>query len=383
MTTTDMNYPIRVLQVVTCMNRNGYENRIMDIYRNIDRNKIQFDFLTHRLERGQFDDEIESLGGKIYRFPPLKPQRIFQYYRSLCEFFNQNKYLIVHAHLNAYCTWVLNAAKKHGVPIRVAHSRNSGMDHDWKAIFKFGSKLFVNIPTTHKFACSRQAGEWLFGKKGIQEPNYFRVIPNGFDLSKFRYSVEKREEIRKQLDIGVDETAIVHVGRLTYQKNHTFLLDVFREILKRKPNSKLVLIGDGELKSEIEAKIQEIGIQHSVVLLGSIPNVGDYLSAMDAMIFPSVYEGFGTVVLETQCNGLPTLSSDVLPQETKVTECEDFMSLKHSAEEWAERILQMIQATPRRDRMQEVKDAGYDINDSYKMLFDFYMDRIKDVQKTQ
>lgn len=366
---------IRVLHVVTQMNRNGLESRIMDIYRNIDRSQIQFDFLTHRTTEGHFDNEIRELGGKIYYFPAIRPHKIVQYLQSLVRFFQDHpEYKIVHAHLNAYCTWVLQAAKQAGVPVRIAHSRNSGMDHNWKAVFKYGSKLFVNIPTTHKFACSQQAGEWLFGKKGIMPPNKFKVIPNGFELEKFRYDPKVRESMRGTLDIG-NELAFVHVGRLTYQKNHQFLLDVFEQILLLRPDSKLFLLGDGEERDKLEQRVIESGLSKKVFFLGNRKNVGEYLQAMDAMIFPSIYEGFGTVVIETQCIGLPTLSSDVLPKETKLTECQEFLSIKKdSAAVWAAKIIEMTEQIERKDRLSEIKKAGYDIKDTYTWLQNFYIE---------
>lgn len=367
--------PIRVLHVVTVMNRNGLESRIMDIYRNIDRSKIQFDFLTHRKESGAYDSEIESLGGRVYHLPSISPLHFFSYLKVLDSFFkNHKEYDIVHAHLNSYCTWVLMIAKRNGVRVRIAHSRNSGMDNNWKAIFKYLSKLFVNGPTTHKFACSKQAGEWLFGKKGIIPPNYFKVIPNGFNLNKFKYNEDLRASKRIELGLNKQQIAVVLVGRLTYQKNHKFLFDVFEEILKTKPDAQLFLIGDGELRDELQLLVNKKRIHNNVTFVGNIPNVGDYLQAMDIMIFPSVYEGFGTVVIETQCIGLPTLASDVLPHETKITQCLEFMSpVKDSPRRWASKALDMYNTIERKPRHLEVKTAGYDIEDSYKLLATFYL----------
>lgn len=368
-----MEEPIRVLHVVTLMERAGLETRIMDIYRNIDRSKIQFDFLTHRMEDGDYDAEIKSLGGIVYHMPGIKPWALPQYLSRLKAFFAEHpEYRITHVHLNSYSGWVQYAAKNAGVPIRITHSRASGLDHNWKSIFKAASKLIVNGPTTHKFACSVQAGEWLFGKKGILPPNKFTVIPNGFNLSKFSFSPEKREIMRKQLSLR-DELAIVHVGRLSAPKNHKFLLKVFNCIHKINPISKLFLIGDGELRDSIEKQVTSMDLTNSVVYLGSLPNVGDYLQAMDAMVFPSLYEGFGTVVLETQCSGLPTLASDVLPKETQITECLDFMSINDTPEKWAEKIMNMFKSIERKDRTGEIRKAGYDIQDTYKLLSDFYL----------
>lgn len=231
---------VRVLHVVTIMNRNGLENRLMDIYRNIDKNKVQFDFLTHRKQRGQFDDEIEKMGGHIYYMPRLKPLKFISYMKELYYFFREHReYKIVHSHVNTISTWVLFAAKKAGIPIRIAHSRTWGMEKNWKSIFKWFSKIFINIPTTHKFACSQQAGKWLFGSKGIKPPQKFKVIPNSIDIEKFTFDIEKRQKIRKELAINENQLAIINVARLTSQKNHIYLIHIFNEILKIKQNSKL------------------------------------------------------------------------------------------------------------------------------------------------
>lgn len=366
--------PIRVLHVVAKMERAGLESRIMDIYRNIDRTKIQFDFLTHRIEDGDYDEEIKQLGGVVYHMPALKPWGIFAYLRRLKQFFEQHQeYRITHVHLNTYSGWVQYAALRAGVPVRITHSRNNGYDYDWKMPFKAMSKLIVNRPTTHKFACSHQAGEFLFGKKEILPPNEFQVIPNGFNLSHFSYDPAKRKEIRQTLQIN-NELAVVHVGRFSYPKNHFFLLEVFKHITEIRQDCKLFLLGEGELHEHIERKARALGLKDLVVFVGSVPNVGDYLNAMDLMVFPSRYEGFGTAVLETQCNGLPTLASDVLPKETKVSPCLEYMSLKlHASKEWAEKALEMYGRIERKDRTSEVRAAGYDIQDTYQLLSEFYL----------
>lgn len=372
-----MSEPIRVLQVVTLMERAGLETRIMDIYRNIDRSKIQFDFLTHRMEEGDYDAEIKSLGGVVYHMPGIKPWGLLQYLQRLDRFFAEHpEYRITHVHLNSYSGWVQRAARKAGVPVRITHSRASGLDKNWKSIFKAASKLVVNAPTTHKFACSRQAGEWLFGKKGIQPPNEFMVIPNGFNLKKFSFSQQIRELKRRELGL-TNEIAVVHVGRLSAPKNHKFLLEIFKEIHDREQTSKLYLIGDGELADDIKERAKKLHIENNCVFLGSTPNVGEYLNAMDIMVFPSLYEGFGTVVLETQCNGIPTLASDVLPKDTKITECLDFMRLNEPVSRWVDKILKMYKSIERKDRTSEIKEAGYDIKDTYKILSDFYLSNYK------
>jgi len=365
---------IRVLHVVTSMNRNGLENRIMDIYRHIDRTQIQFDFLTHRKEKGAFDDEIRQLGGEVYYFSPLNPLHIFSYMNQLFTFFKEHReYKIVHSHINAFSTWVLLAAKKSGVPVRIAHSRIWGIEKSWKMIFKHLSRSLIGTVTTHRFGCSRQAGEWLFGKKGIEPPYFFRVITNSIEIEKFAYHPETRAEMRKKLGLEDDQLALIDVARLEPQKNQMFLLKVFREILKNHQNARLFLVGEGGQKEELLNSAKTMGINESVVFVGSISNVGEYLNAMDAFVFPSLFEGFGTVTVESQCCGLPILASDTIPHETKISEFQEFESLHSSPEVWADHVLQMIARLKRRDMSKATIDAGYDIRDTYSYLENFYL----------
>lgn len=366
--------PIRVLHVVTQMNRNGLESRIMDIYRHINRNEIQFDFLTHRQDEGHFDDEIRALGGKVYYQNPIRPHKFLSYIQQLQSFFREHPYEIVHAHLNSYSTWVLLVAKKYGATTRIAHSRNSGMDFNIRAIFKYLSRLLVNIPTTHRFACSRQAGVWLFGKHNIQPPKHFHVVPNGFDVHNFTYSAEKRTSMRDRLKI-CDKLAVVHVGRFSQQKNHAFLLQIYQEIQRLSDQaSVLYLFGIGELEQDVRLLVEKMGLENSVVFMGNQNNVFDYLQAMDIMIFPSIYEGFGTVVIESQCIGLPTLASTALPPEVKITNILNFLSVKQKAQDWARLALEMYSTIPRESHLIEVQDAGYDIEKSHIYLESFYRD---------
>lgn len=373
---------IRVLHVVTIMNRNGLESRIMDIYRNIDRDKVQFDFLTQREKEGHFDEEIEKLGGHVYHMSAPNPIRFISYIRKMNMFFKEHKeYKIVHSHINTFSSWVLLAAKKEGVPVRIAHSRTWGMEKNWKSIFKYISKKIINIPTTHKFACSKQAGKWLFGNKGILPPNHFKVIPNSIEIDKFVFNKEKRKEIRKELNLSDQEIAIIHVGRFVPQKNHIFLLKVFKKITEIKSDAKLFLIGEGELENKIKEECEKLNISHAVTFLGVKNNVGDYLNAMDCFIFPSLFEGFGTVVIEAQCNGLNVLASDSIPHETKVTDLVDFMSLKMNYKQWSEKVIEMIQegASNERERYADlVKKSGYDIRDTYSDLENFYLTVLND-----
>ena len=370
-----MGGPIRILHCVTIMNRNGLENRLMDIYRNIDRSVIQFDFMTNRTEAGEFDEEIKQLGGRVYHMSRIAPRSFFRYLGELRTFFREHpEYRIVHSHLNTLSTWPLLMAKRAGVPVRIAHSRNASMDRNIKMIYKAFSRLFINGQATDRFACSRSAGVWLFGKRQVEKET-FHVIPNAIQLDRFLYSAEKRHEMRTELGIGETELAIVCVARFSPQKNHAYLLRVFREILDRKPESKLYLVGQGELEQDIRDQIAQLGLGEHVRFLGSRSDVGAVLTAMDAFLFPSFYEGFGTVIIEAQCSALPMLASDSIPSETKLCDSVEFASIQEKPDVWAEKLLALIGKTERRDNSVLIRENGYDIRQSYIWMQQFYLDK--------
>lgn len=376
-----MDKPIRILQCVTIMNRNGLENRLMDIYRNIDKSVIQFDFMTNRTEAGEFDEEIKQLGGRVYHMSRIAPKSFFRYIGELRIFFQEHpEYKIVHSHLNTLSTWPLLMAKKAGVPVRIAHSRNASMDRNIKMVYKAFSRLFINGQATDRFACSRSAGVWLFGKQHVEKKT-FHVIPNAIQLDQFLYSDEKRQEMRTELGIGEKELAIVCVARFSPQKNHTYLLRVFREIRNRKPESKLYLVGQGELEQDIRKQIAELGLQDHVRFLGSRSDVGAVLTAMDAFLFPSFYEGFGTVIIEAQCSALPMLASDSIPSETMLCDSVEFASIKEDPAVWAEKLLALIEKTERKDNSALIRENGYDIRQSYAWMQQFYLDKIETLRQ--
>lgn len=375
-----MGKPIRILQCVTIMNRNGLENRLMDIYRNIDRSVIQFDFMTNRTEAGEFDEEIVQLGGRVYHMSPIAPRSFFRYIRELRTFFQEHpEYRIVHSHLNTLSTWPLLMAKKAGVPVRIAHSRNASMDRNIKMVYKAFSRLFINGQATDRFACSRSAGVWLFGEKQVEKET-FHVIPNAIQLDRFLYSEEKRQKMRGDLGIGEQELAIVCVARFSRQKNHGYLLRVFSEIRKKRPNSKLYLVGQGELEQEIRGQISALNLENSVVFLGSRSDVGDVLTAMDGFLFPSFYEGFGTVLVEAQCSALPVLASDTIPSETKLCDCVEFASIKEAPQVWADKFLRMVNTSERTDNSELIREKGYDIRQSYTWMQQFYLSKMKNLR---
>lgn len=362
--------PIRVLQVATHMDRGGLETMLMNYYRHIEREKVQFDLLVHRQERAAYDDEIEALGGKIYRLSRLVPWSK-SYLTALNQFFDAHpEYKIVHVHQDCLSSVILKAAKNHGVPVRIAHSHSANQDKNLKYPIKLWYKRDIPKYATDLFACGREAGDWMFGGAPYQ------IINNAIDVAAYTYSPVKRTEKRQELGLAT-ELVVGHVGRFNQPKNHPFLLAIFFALLEKEPNAVLLLVGDGEDMPKIQAMAQELGIADHVCFLGIRSDVADLMQAMDVFVFPSLYEGLPVTMVEAQATGLPCIISDKVPPECILTEgLVDVMPLSAGAEAWAERALEKRNA-PRTDRSDEIAAQGFDITTEAVKLQEFYLEANK------
>ena len=355
---------IRILQVVTHMNRCGLETMLMNYYRQIDRTRVQFDFLTHRDYEGDYGEEIKELGGILYHLPVLNPFSP-SYRKTLGDFFdNHPEYKIVHVHQDCLSAVILHIAKEHGVPVRIAHSHNANQDRDIKYPIKLVYRHFIARYATKLMACGADAGKWMF----CGAP--FDILSNAIPAARYCFNAETQKSQRNKWQIQENELLVGHVGSFTLQKNHLFLLDIFNEIQKRIP-AKLMIVGDGSQRSGIEEKIQQLGLQKKVILTGLRSDVADLLQAMDVCVFPSLYEGFPVTLVEVQASGLPCLISDKVPIECKMTEAVQQVSLNDSSEIWAERAMKAAK-TPRRNTYEQIKAAGYDIVENAKRLQNMY-----------
>ena len=270
---------IRVLHVVTYMGRGGLETMIMNYYRHMDRDKVQFDFLTHRDFRADYDDEIEALGGRIYRLPRLVPWSR-NYRKALDSFFEEHtEYKIIHVHQDCLSSVILKAAKKHGVAVRIAHSHSSSQDKNLKYLIKLFYRRQIPENATQLFACGKEAGDWMF----CGAP--YRIVNNAIDTKLYACNDDRRRQMREVLNIPSDAFVVGHVGRFNPVKNHTFLLDVFAKIKEKRSNSVLLLVGDGDLRKDIEAKAITLGLSDSVVFTGMRSDVADLMQAIDCLVF--------------------------------------------------------------------------------------------------
>lgn len=370
-----MPAPVRVLQVVTVMNRGGLETMLMNYYRHVDRSKVQFDFMVHRPERGVYDDEIEELGGKIYRMPPIHPRCFLRYHRELDQFFTSHReYRVVHSHLDVLSTLVLHAAKGHGVPTRIAHSHNTSFaDRGLRKVFKLWSRAHLTAQCTHLFACSRAAGVFQYGRARVKSGKV-AVINNAIDTRNFAFRQETRDRLRRRMQLE-NGPVIGHVGRFTLQKNHKLLLEIFAELLKRRPAAHLLLVGDGELRPRVEAQALQLGIEDQIIFTGLRSDVNELMAAMDLFLLPSLFEGFPVVAIEAQATGLPLLCSDSITNEVALTPQVRFLPLSAPASAWAREALDLLKngASLRRENSaQSVAEQGYDIEDCARRLQNFY-----------
>lgn len=322
--------PIRILHIIGRMNMGGAETFIMNVYRNIDRSKFQFDFVVHTEEKCTYDDEIESLGGKIYRIPPLSKHPLKNMI-ELSKIFKQSDitYSIVHRHTNSSIVFTdLLVAKIMKVKKIIVHSHSTNAKNP--IIHKI-FRPFMKLANT-KYACSQKAGEWLFGKN-----TNFEIINNGIDIEKFRFNEQKRNVLRKQLNIEKDEIVIGHVGRFCIAKNHKFIIDIFNELLKEK-DAKLILVGTGEFELNIKEKVEKLNIENKVLFLG-VRNDTDYLySVFDYFLFPSLYEGFPMSLIEAQASGVNCVISNNITNEIILNNNIKKIDLNKNAEHWANQL---------------------------------------------
>lgn len=365
--------PIRVLQIVTTMERAGLETMIMNYYRNIDRTKVQFDFLRHRDGKHAYDNEIESLGGRIYTVPAFNPLNTNGYLTSLDKFFREHKeYKIVHAHLDCLSSLPLKYAKKNGIPVLISHSHVSQMTFDLKYPIRMFYRQQIPHIATHLMACSENAGKWMFGKH-----NYL-VVTNAIDCDKFTYDGKKASELR--IKYGIENKFVVgHVGRFDPVKNHEFIVRVFYEIVKKHNDSILLLAGIGNEIENIKDLVNRFNLNDKVIFLGSIDNVSDVMQMMDVFIFPSLYEGLGISLVEAQASGLPCYTSlNCVPQSVNITGNVQFLSLKSNVDEWVNSILMnLINKRTRKNCSIQIRNAGYDIKLEAKKLENIYMNLYK------
>lgn len=354
-----MAEPMRILHILGGLSLGGAESRIMGLYRHMDRERFQFDFLIHQEAPGFYEEEIKALGGRVYRVPRFRLYNLPAYRRALTAFFaERHGYLAAHGHMTSTAAIYLPIAKKSGIPVTIAHARSAGVDRGAKGIATRLLRLPLPWRCDHMFACSREAGIAVFGRKNTAAGKV-RIVPNAVETKAFAYREEIRVQMRKKLSL-TEKFVVGHVGRFHYAKNHEYLLGVFAALAKRRENAILLLLGEGPGMEEQRRRAAALGIADKVRFLGNQREVSDYYQAMDFFVFPSRFEGLPGTVVEAQCAGLPCLISETIAGEVKLTELVKFMSIEEAPETWADYIGKNA-LCERRDHAGEVAAAGYDV----------------------
>lgn len=364
---------LRVLHSVSNMARAGIETMLMNYYREMDRSRIQFDFLANKPDPGEYDEEIRSMGGRVFVSPGLNPLHYPRYKRYMADLLRENPDIrIVHAHNEAMGYYALQSAKDAGMRVRIAHAHNTQIIRDYKYPLKMVCKQLLPGAATDYWSCGRDAGIYYYGKKRWNESGF--ILRNAIDVPRFGFRLEARERKRQQMGLQ-DCFVIGHVGRFNIQKNHTRLLDIFAETLKNAPEARLVMIGTGELEQDMKEKARAIGIQNQTYFPGQMADVSEWYQAMDCFVLPSLFEGLPVVGIEAQAAGLPCVFSDEVTDEAVLFPETRRVSLRADNAEWAREIL--AARRPETDRAQGadiVRGAGYDIHTEARKLQERYLE---------
>lgn len=350
--------------------RGGTQAFIMNVLHNIDRERFQIDFAINNDYEGGWGPDMRTLGSEIFIMPVFRVYNWFSFRKAWDGFLSEHHYAIVHGHSTNSAGIYLKVARQHGCKT-IAHIHSTG--YRGNAIERVTKHFFSKMTkkqADYWFACSEKAAYRLYGDDYKSYPRYYEM-PNAIDVKRFEYNEVIRKEIRKSLGVGDEEFLCGHAGTFSVPKNHTFLLDVFAEICKRNDKARLLLIGEGVLKQEVKKKARMLGVYGRIIFRQNLPNVNEYMMAMDLFIFPSLFEGFGMVSLEAQATGLKIIQSDTVPKDTHLTECVVSMSLNRHPAEWAEKALAM----PQRDRKvmnKEIYETKYNLKHTLSHITKLY-----------
>lgn len=368
-----MNEPIRVLHVLGALHRGGAETFVMNVYRHIDRTKVQFDFIIHTNKNCSYRNEIEEMGGRIYIVQQFSFKKMILYIRAWKKLLKEHpEWFIVHGHVRSTACIYMYIAKKAGRTV-IAHSHSTSNGRGMNGLIKDVMQYPVRYIADYFFACSEAAGKWMFGENIVRHNPHYKVVKNAIDIINFKYNREYSDEIRKEFNL-VNKKIIGTVGRLCEAKNPFFTLDVFQAVHERNQDIVLLWGGDGELREEIEKAVKEKKLQRNVRLLGSVADIYKLYSAFDVFLFPSKWEGLGISLVEAQAAGLPCFISENIPKEAMIRESVRQLNLEQGCDKWGDEILERLRFSPDRSKgYKDVINAGYDINDIVLYLQNLYL----------
>ena len=366
---------IKVLLINTvATDRNGITGVLFNYLRNMKSDAFQLDLLSLNNPNQSYICEVKNRGGEVYVLPRL--DGIIRYMKELISLIKRNKYQVVHIHGNSHTVILeLVSAWIAGCKIRIVHSHNTTCSIP--LIHRILTPIF-NLFYTHGIACGKEAGYWMFGRKP------FTVFNNGVNTDIFAFNKRTRDLYRQELGVQEENILVGHVGLFNEQKNHSFLIKVFRELYNKDRRYRLLLIGDGELRPMIAELVNELGLKNAVCFTGSIPNVADYLNAIDLILMPSLYEGLPLALVEQQANGLKCIVSDAISKEADKTGNMLFLSLNNPAEKWAKTVLNLNTVSrddASKQSIEKIKRVGYCIQNEARRLEDYYMGAYKKTYK--
>ena len=367
---------LRILQIVPNMHAAGLETLIMNLYRNIDRTKVQFDFLVHYEKKCFYDDEIEAMGGHIYRMSFREDGNLIKYINDLNKFFKNHKYHIIHGHMASTACIYMKIAKKYGVPVRILHSHNTSTEKNLKGFIKHQMLKLSTIYANKYFACGEMAGKFLYANKK------FEIIHNAIDLNKFKKDNNIRDKARNKYDL-TNNFVIGHIGRFNSQKNHKFLIELFEQFHKINHMSKLVLVGEGELEEQIKNDVKQKKLSDHVIFLGVLKDTNEIYNMIDIFLLPSLFEGLPVVGIESQAVGCRTLMSDKITREVKLTRYVEYLPIdkKESIQKWCEKLTEyanIINEENEEDTYKELTEGGYNIINEASRLENMYKELLEE-----
>jgi len=362
--------PIRILHVLGYFDYGGAEALIMNIFRQLDRSKITFDFVVHGEEVGALEKEALALGSKVYRVPQYSGKNHLAYRRAWKKIFEDHpEYPVIHGHVRSTANIYLKIAEQYGLET-ISHSHSVSSGTGFSAFIKNIMQRRIRKTADHFLACSVEAGEWLFGEEIVSQPN-FHVMKNAIQAEKYLFNYNVRKKVREKLNLE-NQFIIGHVGRLHEAKNHVRLINIFNQFHKEHPDSVLLLIGEGEARDAIKQEITALELDDKVRLLGSRNDTDELLQAMDIFLFPSLYEGLGISVVEAQASGLPSVVSTAIPEEAIYTDLVHPVSLKENDEVWVT-VMDSIDLSGRENHvtLEDIQQANYEIKEISRWYVSF------------
>lgn len=349
----------------------------MNLYGATDRRQIQFDFLLH-VPDGEYEAEAKAMGARLF-YTPNNSSGLWQAHKANDNFFRTHakEYCAVHLHASSLTEILpLFYAWRYGIPVRILHSHSSAINRAHSSFWlrmamHWLMKPWVHTVATHYFGCSDKAIDWLFRYTGVRAKA--QMMKNGIPAEKYAFNTEKRHKVRTALNIAQNELVVSHTGTFLQVKNHTFILDIFAALLRTISDAKLLLVGDGPLRTDIEAKIHALGLQQHVILAGVRSDVHNLLAASDVHLMPSLYEGLPVSLVEAQAAGLPLVIADTISRDAALTANVEFLPLTAPADYWAGRLLAAAKKGRNRNATTEIQLAGYDIMQTAEKITKVYL----------